>query len=67
MKEAIIQYNDDLDGVCNYFVINWKEFIRCKDCKHFNHYFVECEKNNHTHGANWFCGDGVKKERTDSL
>jgi len=37
------------------------KIVRCKDCKFFNDYFVECEKNNHTHGAAWFCADGERK------
>lgn len=37
-----------------------QEPLLCKDCKYFNDYFVECEKNNHTHGAAWYCGDGER-------
>ena len=43
-------------------VENIRELVRCKDCKYFNDYFVECEKNNHTHGAAWFCADAERKE-----
>lgn len=67
MKEAIIQYNEDPDGVCKHIVINWREFIRCKDCKHYNPDKKWCQHLMIAKGGGWFCGDGVKKERTDSL
>lgn len=63
MKEYIIKVDEekkDIMGNCP-LVEKPQELVRCKDCKFFNDYFVECEKNNHTHGAAWFCADGEVK------
>ena len=39
MKEAIIQYNDDPNADGNHMVISWRELVRCKDCKHSEHWY----------------------------
>ena len=70
MKEAIIQYNDDPDADGNHMVISWKEFVRCKDCKHW--YFADnripseqenvCGRNGIVVTPDWFCADGERRE-----
>ena len=40
------------------------EIVRCKNCKHWDTYNVECMKRHHPVPPydNWFCADGVKRE-----
>lgn len=40
------------------------EIIRCKDCRHWDAYNVECMKRHHPvppYGC-WYCADGERKE-----
>lgn len=63
MKEAIIQYNDDPDSTGGHMLISWKELVRCKDCKNFDTYNVECMKShfpNPPYDA-WYCADGERR------
>ena len=62
MKEAIIQYNDDPDADGNHMVITWKELVRCKDCKHYNHDKKWCQHIMSANGGGWVCADGKRKE-----
>ena len=57
MKEYIVQAIAQ-ETIDSFDAHNAPELIRCKKCKYFNDYFAECEKNNHTHGAAWYCADG---------
>ena len=61
MKEAIIQYNDTPSGD---YIISWKEFVRCRDCKHF--YTLENGKHSCPYifvaEEDWYCGDAERKE-----
>ena len=52
---------------------NHGELIRCKDCKYgvplTDSSYIQCSMAFHTserHGNDWFCADGVRKDREDT-
>lgn len=70
MKEAIITYREKPDAGDGCFIVDWRELVRCKDCKHYaetqqgkqreiNRRYV-CDDFNPP--DDFFCADGERKE-----
>lgn len=69
MKEYILT-EEDLSGMQLSLIDSFKELVMCKDCKHWNDYYRECQSPNWNTGADdyfvtpagFYCGWGEKKE-----
>lgn len=66
MMEFIIKIGDEPDINGGYPLKEQaKEFIRCKDCRHYDGYICKHEVRVRSRKPDWYCADAWKKEEKD--
>lgn len=73
MKKYILT-EEDLSSMQLLLIDNFKELVMCKDCKHWNDYYRECQSLNWNTGtddyfvtpAGFYCGWAERKKNEGS-